>query len=312
MDRAPTFGLPFFYRVVLPGAVVTAFLSPLVFRLIDAIPRIAPYEGQVLLSLAVGLGFLLSILSDFIYESYEGRWWPSRLARWRTKQWQDHVSALLTKAQDQKDPAFAERWSELRQFPVATGDDGIVRPTATAPTKMGNVLASYEQYPQLRYGMESVFYWERLWLAIDKDVRHEIDSSWAPTDALLYASAGLFGASAVYLVVALVSLSFALVGPTYLDMPTLASELGAVVLGLALSGLLYSWSIPGHVANGEAFKSVFDLYRSRLAPMRTATAEERWSWETTFEMLQYPDYCDGSDNTSAQSVSSEPTDTETE
>ncbi len=290
MDRAPSFGLPFFYRVVLPGAFVTAFLSPLVFRVVDVFPRLAAYEGQILLSLVVMLGFLLSIGSDFIYEVYEGRHWPSALAKWRTTKWQDYVSSLLQKAQDKNDPKYDERWSELQQFPVLVGEDDVVRPTATAPTKMGNVLASYEQYPKRRYGMESVFYWERLWLVLDKDVRQEIDSAWAPTDTLLYVSAGLSGAGALYLSLAVMSSLFALVGLVVLDGWSLVRDITLGVLGLALSVLFYSWSIPGHLANGEAFRSAFDLYRSKLGTLRAATDDERQTAERTFNELQYPDY----------------------
>ena len=73
--------------------------------------------------------------------------------------------------------AYDELWSEIRQFPADEHDHYI----ATRPTKMGNILASYEDYPDSRYGMDSVFYWHRLWLIVDKDTREEIDRTWAST-----------------------------------------------------------------------------------------------------------------------------------
>jgi hypothetical protein len=290
MDRAPNLGLPFFYRVVIPGSAVTAWLLPLLFQVLDAMPRLAGYEGQILLALVIVLGFVASILGDTIYEVYEGRrGWPRAVARWCTDYWQEQVDRLLRHAQDPTDPLFDERWSELRQFPVAAGPDGITRPVATAPTKLGNILASYEQYPERRYGMEPSFYWERLWLSLDKDVRQEIDAAWAATDTLLYTSAASFFVGVIYLATAiLMPLSTALMVVDSGELPFRYAALGLAALLIGL--LLYLWSLPGHLANGEMFKSVFDLYRSRIENLSVPTAQEKSRWRQTFERLQYEDY----------------------
>jgi hypothetical protein len=55
---------------------------------------------------------------------------------------------------------------------------------------IGNIIDEYEAYPLSRYGMDSAFYWPRLWLIIDKDVRNEIDGEWAVVDAAVYTAAG--------------------------------------------------------------------------------------------------------------------------
>jgi len=274
----------------MPGAIVTAFVSPVAFLILDLAARLRAYEGQVLLGLVVLTGFLLSILGANIYEFYEGRrGWPGPVKRWRTRRWAKHVTDRLAKAQDPKALDYDERWSALRQFPTAKGVDGIVRPTATAPTKLGNVLASYENYPEDRYGMDSVFYWDRLWLSLDKDSRDEIDNAWAPTDALLYTSAGLLMSAVIYLGLAAVAAI-----ATFLRVGSL-DELAATytilgLVGVLGAGLFYSLSIPGHVSNGEAFKSVFDLYRSRVATLGAASSNERATWERISPELQYSDY----------------------
>src|SRR5207249_6361221 len=137
-----------------------------------------------------------------IYEIYEGRrGWPRLLRESATARLKKRVNVLLTKSQDPKDPLYGERWAKLRQYP--TDVDGRT-PTATAPTLLGNVLASYEQYPLQRHGMDATFYWPRLWLTLTKDVQDDIDNSWAPADSLLYTSAGLAGSAIIYALVAAV------------------------------------------------------------------------------------------------------------
>jgi len=70
------------------------------------------------------------------------------------------------------------------------------------------------------------------------------------------------------------------------------------LFGVLTARLFYSWSIPGHVSNGEAFKSVFDLYRSRVAALAPASSDERQRWERISSELQYPDYSHGSSEAS--------------
>src|SRR5260370_17941131 len=109
----------------------------------------------------------------------------------------------------QQDPEYKECWYLLRQFPVDANGD----PTALQPSRIGNVIIAYEQYPKVRYGMDSVFYWPRLWLLIDKDVREEVDNPWAAVDSILYAG---FGAAGVAVLHAIMPLSFGLAIPFFL------------------------------------------------------------------------------------------------
>jgi hypothetical protein len=51
------------------------------------------------------------------------------------------------------------------------------------PTRLGNIIESFESYPKIKYGLDSVFYWYRLWVVLDKDLREEIDSSQAVVDS---------------------------------------------------------------------------------------------------------------------------------
>jgi hypothetical protein len=162
--------LPVFMRVILPGLLATAVFYPAVARILalldtnQAWVRIAAYIALVLL-----LGALISTTNSEIYKIYEGRiLWPSRLFERARQRQQSRVDRLWKSAESATDQAlYDELWYQLRVYPI--NEEG--RPEATHPTRIGNILAGYEQYPNNRYGMDSMFYWPRMWLQIDKDIR---------------------------------------------------------------------------------------------------------------------------------------------
>jgi hypothetical protein len=212
------------------------------------------------------------------------------------QRWTKLVDATYKRqdALEATDPEYKECWYLLRQFPV--GVDG--NPTVTRPSRIGNVIASYEQYPLLRYGMDDVFYWPRLWLLVDKDSRSEIDNPWAAADSILYSSCGVAAVGIVYLSLAAVSFGATAVGLVSpianitLGMATLAG--GLVLLTAFLVGIQFA--VPSLVSNGESYKSVFDLYRSKLN-IEPATKGERGRWTRLSQQLQYGD--DGDDDDAA-------------
>jgi hypothetical protein len=286
------FGLTFFYRVVLPGVLVTAAGTPLALGYLG-LAGITVTEAQswVGVSAAAVIGVLLSALDDPIYQFFEGRrGWPAPLAGWLTQRWQKHVTHLMELAEaarQRKDNAtYNEIYYELRQFP----EDGPNRYTASRPTKLGNILASYEDYSERRYGMDSIFYWPRLWLKLDKDTREEVDRTWASTDSLMYLAAGMLIVGVLYVITALVSVVALGLGAVWFP-ATPDRQFTYAAAGIALMMLAYlpyRFSISGHLTNGDYFKSLFDLYRSKLTPdLRVPDATERAGWRTLWAALQY-------------------------
>jgi hypothetical protein len=284
LDKAPSLGLPFFHRVVIPGTAVVVALWPLIARALDLIGISGDARGLVFAGALVFAGFLIASLDDPIYEFLEGRrGWPAGLKQWSTQRHQKSVTDLLERAQDRSDPEYAERWSTLRQYP--TEDDGT--PTAKAPTRLGNILASFEQYPGRRYGMDGVFYWPRLWMKLSKDDRTDIDDAWAAADSLVYLTGGFVITSWIYLVLAAareVALLFR--WPLLVDLPT-GWMLVCALLALMAAVLAYHFALAPQVRNGEAFMSAFDLNRGALRTLALPTTHERDASQRLLQALLY-------------------------
>jgi flagellar biosynthesis regulator FlaF len=58
--------------------------------------------------------------------------------------------------------------------------------------RLGNLITAFESYSNTRYGIDGVFYWNRIWLKLEKDVRDDIDNHQAMADSTVYASFILF------------------------------------------------------------------------------------------------------------------------
>jgi len=198
------------------------------------------------------------------------------------------VAALLaqTTRPDISGADYNELWFRLRQFPTT---DGKVAVTATAPTRLGNILEAYESYPDWRYGMDSVFYWSRLWLTLDKDARADIDAGWAPADGFLYVACGMWVSGLTYLGIAGLAWLGSVGGIVWSQFPS-ADVRTLLIIGIALiplSFLPYALSIPLQWSNGQVYMSVFDLNATKLNDLGPATEEERARRDAVVQALQY-------------------------
>src|SRR5439155_27150568 len=95
-----SFGLPFFYRVVLPGVLLATVSAPILaqlFRLLGI--TTAETQTQLTAVYALIVGFVLTALDDPIYQFYEGRHgWPPPLSRALTALWRRRVDAMQRRA----------------------------------------------------------------------------------------------------------------------------------------------------------------------------------------------------------------------
>ena len=244
-------GTRFVLRLIIPSVILACILFPLAERLRGlAYPKL----GDELLFVATGLaaGFALLLLDMPIYLLLEGRrYWPPGLRRWGVAREARRLARLVAASAAAADPAVAiELDLQAAQYPLqrATG-----LPYAAYPTRLGNLLASFETYPTVKYGLDGVFFWSRLWVAIDKDLREELDSAQAVVDGAIYACAAFAFAA----VVALAYFVADLPEPYW---PWLAAAGAAAVASV----VCYKGALPRYVQYGELFAAVFDQYRGKL------------------------------------------------
>jgi AIG2-like family len=300
------------FRFVLPSCLATFVVYRLASFQIDLGSIIhGPIDWNHVLFLAVIFfvsEFLIYASNDQVYRLYEGRsWWPERLRRRQLERLKDKVLRLEQQALQAADERLrGEYWDRLRFYPL---DTTTGKPTARAPTALGNILAGYETYPTSRYGIDSVFFWPRLWLTLDKDLKEEIDQQWATADGLLSLSAVAYLGGFIWLMPVLVLGLLDLFQASQFPPGDPAQTFRAMHMRLPFTGVgsstlaalfllfvgytAYRLSLPFHRANGEVFKSVFDLYRARLDPLEKLGTEpvndramaENWKKVSTY--LQY-------------------------
>jgi len=288
----PGVSLPVLMNNVLPGLLASAALYPFATGRLRDFLSVDVEKGWLQLAIAalvvITLGALVSALNGEFYKLYEGRrGWPTRLADWAVARQQHRIDRLSRKADAEKGlnlQRYNEYWYRLRIYPIHPETS---RRYATHPTLLGNILQGYEEYPEDRYGMDSVFYWPRLWLMVDKDQREEISKSWAIADGLLSLSAVSFLAGLLWLG-AFTGAETGLLGPRWFPVgDTLAGSIMAVTGWLVLGYALYRLSLPFHRQNGEIFKSLFDLYRDKLKKMTSLAPHEAELWRAAWAYLQY-------------------------
>lgn len=272
---------PVIMRVFLPGALALIACNREMQALFDLIPSNAEFWMKAaLIGIALfTLGVIVSCFSNKLYEIYEGRiLWPSWVFKLGTRLQAKRVGRLSSAAHAASGPSYNELWYKLRIYPLNEKGE----PEATHPTLLGNILAGYEQYPFLRYGMDSVFYWPRIWLVVEKEKKDEIDEQWSIADGVLLLSAVSFFSALLWIVesvlAALCVFRFTLVAHVAYH---LLAAAGWILLGYAL----YRFSLPYHRDNGERFKAIFDLYRQKLVAM--TSIEDKDVWLSNWSYLQY-------------------------
>lgn len=266
---------PILMRIILPGLTFVAWMWPFLPQGFRAVPSWTSILG--LLGLTFALGTLVSILDRQIYQAYEGYiFWPGKVFSFRTRRLQGKVRAKLDEAnklRSRTDSYSSIRhdklWYWLRMFPL----DEEGEPVAKFPTLLGNILASYEEYPRSRYGMDAVFYWTRLWLVVEEKKKHSIDRDWSVADGLLYTSFATTIGTIVYAgrIVLDFSVNFAI----------------SLLILVVVSTFAYQVSLSFHRQNGEIFKSLFDLYRTKLIDLTSVSPQEIRKWRTAWTYLQY-------------------------
>lgn len=306
-----SFGLPFLFKVIIPGIVGAIAVSPLIVSIgircgVDAelSKTMQLIIGLLFTGLTLSIGFAVYFLDDYIYRIFEGYlWWPKRLRLNLTKRLNEEIVKLREKI-DKTEDKFEKQllWERLMRFPLKMKEGGTEPETeAVLPTRLGNILCSYESYPRSRYGINAIFFWPRLWLSIDDETRKEMNAIWAEADCLTYISFILLCTSILYLLAAFIFnlldiqvCVFASIGKLFGWSSIIGDIILLVVVGitsLISSHLFYRLSLKFHERNGAFFQSLFDLYRDKLKEMtqlyKIEAELKNNMWEKTWAYLKY-------------------------
>ena len=160
------------------------------------------------------------------------------------------------------------------------------------PTRLGNILRSFEDYPRQQYNISSITLWPRLIAVIAKDYAESIDSVKTSFDFAL-------NCSALSMLLALTILLVGLLYPTAFASPEPWQAtffwLAKILIFAALSYWFYTLLLGRAQARGALIRGAYDLYRWDLLKqlgykrMPTSMAEERYLWGEISQQLIYGD-----------------------
>jgi len=258
--------------MIFPGMILAAAMTPasdaLLFRIGLSLKVSYSYPFAV-----IAWGWLIAVCDMRIYMLFEGRrYWPDLIRRGFTKLQQVRLDRLRKKSEDANTDRRRrlEAQVELRQYPVNADGDLYV----AFPTRLGNIIEEYETYSRIKYGINSVFYWYRLWVVIDKDLRDEIDNAQSVVDSSVYISFSLYLSGIIMFAYAgfdaAVNMYRGWSWLSYVDnmhLPYAPAPPYLLYMGLAciIAGfVIYRLTLTAHASFGELFKSVFDMHRSKL------------------------------------------------
>lgn len=246
----------------MPGSLLSALCLPLVLHLRN-VGRIKLDDVTVFGILALVLGWLILLGDMQIYMLCEGRrYWPEAARVWGLRRETKRLQTLFRKAGDEHLSASERKEKQIDLtdgFPTTNAGELEAR----YPTKLGNLLTSFEEYPRRKYGLDGVFFWPRLWVAIDKDLREELDNAQAIVDGALYLSVSLVIGALVLAVYSGVSAWNPHAIPT-LTVSPMTLLFGAVAAAIC-SRALYLVSLHGQRQYGVLFKALFDQHLEKLA-----------------------------------------------
>lgn len=270
------FGITLLFRLLLPGGVLTLGLYPALRFAVD----LGGWTNQLeyISAVVVILMGCVVVLSDTpIYMALEGRrYWPRRLWNYLHSKEEDRLNEIKDardRLRERDRRGYLEALADLRKFPLSEGNY-----EAHFPTRLGNLLAAYEGYSYRVYGMDAVFYWYRIWLKLDKDLRGEIDDQQSIADGAVFTAFASFTAGVLWLIYSVLFTSRAMINmwvpqvksylPTFEasileHLPGFGSWLVALLFFIA-GYALYRLSIYLHGKYGETFKSVFDDYQNTI------------------------------------------------
>lgn len=218
-------------------------------------------------ALIVG-GLLVVAVSAFVIQQFEQPtiqllegYWPSWLrglrrrliqrqrqtVQHREQRWQQLATQRDLTAEETDEYVILD--GQLRQFPT--------HPARIMPTRLGNVLRSAEDLPQIKYGLDAIICWPRLWMVLPEPVKTDLQAARAELNTA--ARVWLWGIC--FLIWAI-------------------WVWWAIPIGFFTAWYAYGWILRSATTYATLLESAFDLHRLTLYqslhwPLPTNPAEEK-------------------------------------
>jgi hypothetical protein len=184
---------------------------------------------------------LLTVQSTSLIKLYEGYWGEHGLGKWLADVGRLYHQSRSAKLDKTKDSSF-----EYAYYHYPRNQQEVL------PTLFGNVLKAAESYPSdtERYGIDSVFFWPRLYTVLPAELRNDLGNARSSMDFMVNLS--------------FLSWFFALIANIFLGL-TKSNDVFAWLLFVG-GGILAGWSTYGGAVKaaiiyGDLVRTSFDLYR---------------------------------------------------
>ncbi len=236
------------------------------------------------------LAYILQIFANRIVRFYEGYWFyfPLNIISERLRQ--KHRKELK-KIYNAREAAFNNHDFQLlnslqkRIYIEYPSDERFI-----LPTRIGNILRSAELYSTECYGMDSNFWWPRLWPILPEKFKNQIDDSLTPLLALLIFSTLI----TIFTIVSLIYNFYQNISNSSL----LSLGIGSLFLTLSIiiSWVSYRSATTQAINYGMNIRAAVDLYRLDLLkelhmPLPGNLDEELETWNKLFKWLYTKDRC---------------------
>jgi hypothetical protein len=261
----------------MPGIVLTAGIHPIFSDGLAFVATVYGVNPTVLLIVEViFFGLVVSSTVQWIYYVYEGFRLPSltaisgRLNKTRLSNLQAKYRSIrgnlafdkLTAREQQK---VYKIYEYLQDFPLRLEPSGISERYIDRPTRLGNIITTYELYPESRYGIDGVFYWQHLLNFAPDSARKEFDEQYAFAESLLLTSFSGALVGAIHFLI-LVGFWIGSMGTVLFALAT--GPLASIVLtifGVTTWIFFYYSALSAHRDAGASFRAIVDAVMPKFA-----------------------------------------------
>ena len=299
---------------ILPAALNSALFGLLVLPAWRYLPALhgpaaasATAKALALLVAAVVLGLVLSALQTPLYRILEGYTWPVAARRWGIRRqlsrrrmlrsrltlaqlvWQDQLGEL-TGAQHAR---LARYWPgvaaisrrRVQSWEVALLSGAVQRypidRRQVLPTRLGNAIRRFEEYPSDRYALDLITMWYALLAVVPEEVRRQVATSRAGVDFFICLIYG-------HVVVAVISVATLVAVPGHAVGPAVAFSVAGLLIFL-----WYQLAVTSTDEWAAAVRALVDVGRKPLAEalslgLPPTLDSERQMWDAASRLGRLP------------------------